>query len=152
MHMITDDEPSYHLIALHRWLSARPYRILYVGLDLTLLKYLEDSFQDCWIVRAPAACVARSFIERLKYSLFVFDEELMDTTGRELAAFAGTLAESERTPIVIVKESDELAAVARRIKRWLAVSKEHVRGVAAVDYSMIESRSRLTMLKCFEWG
>jgi hypothetical protein len=119
MYMITEDEPSYHLIALYRRLSARPHRILYVGLDSALLKYLAGSLNACWIVRAPAACVARPFIEHLKYSLLVFDAELMDTTARELANFTRALPHRRRTPIIIIKQPDEFASLARAVTRLL---------------------------------
>lgn len=119
MYMITEDEPSYHLTALYRWLSARPYRILYVGLDLPLLKRLEDSLEDCWIVRAPAGCVARPLIEHLRYSLLLFDATLMDTTARELAAFARTLANREDTPLLIINHPDDPETLALAITRLL---------------------------------
>jgi hypothetical protein len=121
--MITEDEPSYHARALYRRLSARPYRILYVGLDLALLEYLTERLDECWIVRAPAACVARTFIEHLDYSLFVFDEVLMDGTAQELTRFARESAKGKDTPILTVKKSDNLELLARTITRLLASSK-----------------------------
>lgn len=120
MHMITDDEPSVHLIALYRRLSALPYRILYVGLDLTLLKYLEERLAECWIVRAPAGCVGRIFIEHLEYSLLLFDAELMDGMGQALAEFTRGLAHRQETPIIIVKKVQSLELLAKTIKRLLA--------------------------------
>ena len=120
MHMITEDEPSYHARALYRRLSKRPYRILYVGLDHKLMKYLEESLDDCWIVRAPIGLIARPFIEKLKHSLLLFDDELMDTTGQELACFTRSLAHRQRTPIIIVRSSDNFELLARTIARLLA--------------------------------
>ncbi|HEX8000904.1 MAG TPA: hypothetical protein VF528_21160 [Pyrinomonadaceae bacterium] len=117
--MITEEEPSYHLRALYRRLSARPHRILYVGLNLQLMHYLEDELEDCWIVRAPAACVARLFIDKLNYSLLLFDEVLLDTTGLALASFTRGLAHRERTPIIIVKNADNLNLLSRAITRRL---------------------------------
>jgi hypothetical protein len=119
MRMITEDEASYHLAALYRWLSARPYRVLYVGLDLALLKYLEDSLDDCWIVRAPAGCVARPLIEHLRYSLLLCDETLMDTTARELTAFVRALANREDTPLLIINNPDDYETLALAITRRL---------------------------------
>lgn len=119
MHMITEDEPSFHFIALYRRLSARPYRILYVGLDSELMKYLEASLEDCWITRAPAACVARPFIEQLKHSLLLFDEVLMDTTAQELMCFTRALPTRKCTPIIIAKKSDTFELPARTITRLL---------------------------------
>jgi len=117
--MITEDEPSYHARALYRRLSARPYRVLYVGLDLALLEYLTERLDECWIVRAPAACVARPFIEHLDYSLFVFDEVLMDGMAQELTRFARESAKGKDTPILTVKKSDNLELLARTITRLL---------------------------------
>lgn len=122
MHMITDDEPSFHLIALYRRLSALPYRLLYVGLDLTLLQYLEDTLTDCWTIRAPAACVGRIFIEHLNYSLLLFDQQLMDTTGQELADFTRQLPHRQQTPIIILRKANNHALLALTIKRLLATS------------------------------
>jgi hypothetical protein len=119
MYMITEDEPSYHAIALYRRLSKRPHRILYVGLDHQLMEYLQDELEDCWIVRAPAACVARIFIRKLKYSLLLSDEVLMDATAQELASFAREFARKKGTPFVVVKDSDDDARLARAVRRLL---------------------------------
>ncbi|HEX8494337.1 MAG TPA: hypothetical protein VF658_15920 [Pyrinomonadaceae bacterium] len=118
--MITEDEPSYHARALYRRLSRRTHRILYVGLDHALLRSLEKRLEDCWIVRAPAGCVARHFIERLKHSLLVFDEVLMDTTARELARFTREVAHREQTPVIIVKKSGGVRLLAQIISNRLA--------------------------------
>ncbi len=115
MYMITEDEPSYHALALYRRLSARPYRILYVGLDLQLLEYLQESLQECWIVRAPAACVARLFIDKLNYAVLLFDEQLMDTTGAQLARFVRSLAHRKHTPVIISQQPADLLKLARKV-------------------------------------
>jgi hypothetical protein len=149
--MIADEANYYHLAALYRRLSARPCRVLYVGLDCELLKYLEDELDDCWIVRAPAACVARCFIEHLNYSLLLFDEVLMDATARELAAFTRGLTHRQSVPIVIVKKEDEFAWLASDIDHLLAESREEARRMAAAWREMGMWRSRLTSLECFGW-
>ncbi len=132
MYMITEDEPSYHALALYRRLSKRPHRILYVGLDVQLMEYLQDRLEDCWIVRAPAACVARIFIRELKYSLLLSDEMLMDATAQELASFAREFALKEGTPFVVVKDSDDCVRLARAVRRLLPRS---VASPAAVHWS-----------------
>jgi DNA-binding response OmpR family regulator len=119
MYMITEEEPSYHLRALYRRLSARPYRILYVGLDHALLDYLQERLDDCWIVRAPAGHVARPFIDKLNYSLLLFDEDLVDTTGLALARFTRELPHRQCTPIIVTKKSDEFESLSRAISRRL---------------------------------
>jgi hypothetical protein len=128
--MITEDEPSYHARALYRRMSARPHRVLYVGLDLALLTYLTERLDECWVVRAPAACVARLFIKHLKHSLFVFDEVLMDGTAQELTRFTREIANRERTPILIVKKSDNLELLAITIERLLAAQERETRATS----------------------
>ena len=120
MHMITEDEPSYHARALYRRLSARPYRILYVGLDHELMRYLEESMVECWLTRAPTGLIARLFIERLKHSLLLFDEILPDTTGESLACFTRSLAHREGTPIIIVKKFGDVQSLTQAILNILA--------------------------------
>jgi hypothetical protein len=100
-------------------MSARPHRVLYVGLDLALLEYLKERLDECWMVRAPAACVARPFIEHLNYSLLVFDEVLMDGTARELERFTRELENRRWTPVIIFKKSDEFESLARNISNRL---------------------------------
>jgi hypothetical protein len=125
MHMIADCEPSYLPAAIYRRLSVRPHRILYTGLDIALLDYLEESLDDCWIVRAPAGHVARLFIDKLNYSLLLFNEQLMDTTGAELTRFVRSLAHRKHTPVIISKQSDNFELLARTITRLLAQAKRY---------------------------
>ncbi len=120
MCMITECEPSHHLLALYSRLSALPYRMLYVGLDHELMYYLQDTLQDCWTVRAPAACVARPFIRELWYSVPLFDDLLMDTTARELARYTRALPQKLLTPILIVSKSDNYELLARTVRRLLS--------------------------------
>jgi hypothetical protein len=151
MHMITEDEPSYHLSALYRRLSARPCRVLYVGLDGKLLQYLEESLDDCWIVRAPAGCVARCFIEHLEYALLLFDEALMDMSAQELATFARGLARRQSVPIVIVQPEEDFEWLASEIDYLLAESREEARRMAALRRELWGWPSRLTSLACCGW-
>jgi DNA-binding response OmpR family regulator len=113
MHMITEEARPFHLRGA--------YRILYAGRELALLKYLREELADCAIVRCPNGTQARLFIERTGYSLLLFDEALPDTTGRELASFAGTLAKREGTPVVFTRPED-FASVACEVEGWLAES------------------------------
>lgn len=101
------------------------YRILYVGNDYALEATLRASLADlsCQVVRCPASgglFVARIFIEaKIPYALFLFDEVLAGMTGEELARFTRSLAHRAGTPILIVKESDDVTALADRIRRLL---------------------------------
>ncbi len=90
-------------------------RILYVGHDLDLLFYLRRTLADCRIVRSPGDSTVRILIERGNYSLFLCDEELPDTTGRELAEFNCSLERQPCTPFIIVKQADDFELVAQAI-------------------------------------
>jgi hypothetical protein len=100
------------------------YRVLYVGDNYTLPAALRDRLADlsCQIVRCPAHGVwlARRFITSdITYTLFLFDEALVDTTGEELARFTLSLDHRADTPTLIVKESDDVLASAERVRRLL---------------------------------
>ena len=95
------------------------HRILYAGHRLALLKFLQGKLADCVVLRCPDGSQAKLFIERINYSLLLFDEELPDATGQELARFVRTLAHGERTPTIIVKKSDNCELLARTIRRLL---------------------------------
>ncbi len=115
MYMITDEMPRFHPPPFS-------HRILYAGRDHTLSKFLQDELKDCLIVRAPTGLIARLFIEKLKHSLLLFDEELPDTTGRALARFARKSAYKGCPPMVIVKRYyDNFELLAKVISNMLAV-------------------------------
>lgn len=99
MHMITDWMPRFH----PRRFS---HRILYVGLDHALTKFLQDELEDCQVVRSPNGSIARLFIEKLEHAVLLFDEQLPDTTGRELASFVRSLPRRKHTPIIILSASN----------------------------------------------
>jgi hypothetical protein len=149
--MIADEADYYHVSALYRRLSARPCRVLYVGLDCKLLRYLEERLDDCWFVRAPAGCVARSFIEHLEYSLLLFDETLMDMSAQELATFTRGLTRRQSVPIVIVQPEEEFEWLASDIDHLLAGSREEARRMAALRRELWAWPRRLTSLEYCEW-
>jgi hypothetical protein len=100
------------------------HRVLYVGSDFALLAALQDGLADlsCKVVRCPANGVreARRFIRSdIPYTAFLFDETLVDTTGEELARFTRSLDHRGGTPTLIVRESDDVAALAERVGRLL---------------------------------
>lgn len=97
------------------------HRILYAGNDLMLLRFLQYELKDCQIIRCPNGAQARLFIEKIKYSLLLFDEELPDTTGRELTEFARELPYRRRTPVIICKPFGSYDVIVRAITRALAV-------------------------------
>lgn len=93
--MITECAPSFHLMPSHR--------ILYLGNDLALLKTLGESLEDCFVVRCPDGSLALPLMESdIVYSLFLLDEELPDTTGRELARLARRVRHRKHTPIFLL--------------------------------------------------
>jgi DNA-binding response OmpR family regulator len=112
--MITDRRPVVYPS------SAR--RILYVGNDLMLLRFLQYTLEDCQVIRCPNGSQARLFIEKIKYALLLFDEVLLDTTGRELTKFARESARVEMTPSIIIKKSANCDVLARDITRIIAAS------------------------------
>jgi CheY-like chemotaxis protein len=106
--MIAECAPSFHPMASQR--------ILYVGHDLTLLKTLTEALEDCQMVRCPGGTLAHTLIEsEIGYSLFLLDEELPDTIGRELARFARRIRHRKHTPIIILSASNARCAGADMI-------------------------------------
>jgi DNA-binding response OmpR family regulator len=112
MNHITPSRPK-------RW----KYRILYVGRDLALTVFLKDALNplDCYVVRCPRGTEARIFIESempyiggsaIKYSLFLFDEQLPDMTGIELAQLTRSIKHRAATPIVILTKEKARGMVA----------------------------------------
>jgi hypothetical protein len=81
------------------------------------MESLQERLDECWIVRAPAACVARVFIRELKYSLLLFDEVLMDATAAELTGFVRSLAHRKHTPVIISQKSADFLTLARKVAR-----------------------------------
>jgi DNA-binding response OmpR family regulator len=53
----------------------------------------------------------------IKYSLFLFDEQLPDMTGAELAQFTHSLWHRQKTPILIVQKSDDFDSLVKTIIR-----------------------------------
>jgi CheY-like chemotaxis protein len=112
--IIPDYELPFHLIPSRTY----RYRVLYVGNDLALQKYLQSELGDCQIVRCPDGS-ALTLIKHISYSLLLFDAELPDMTGKELAQSVRLLEHRKQTPIIICKYSDCFASVARAITRLL---------------------------------
>jgi CheY-like chemotaxis protein len=112
--IIPDYELPFHLIPSRTY----RYRILYVGNDLALQKYLQSELGDCQVVRCPDGS-ALTLIKHISYSLLLFDEELPDMMGKELAQSVRSLEHREQTPIIVCRKSECCASVARAIKRIL---------------------------------
>lgn len=100
------------------------HRILYVGLDLNLLQILNGILTGCRVVRCPGGSNAYLLIESdIKYSLLLFADESLGTTGAELERFARKLSHRERTPIIIFKKSDNFNILVETIIQRLATQK-----------------------------
>ncbi len=91
-------------------------RSLYVGNNLAFLEYLQRALLECQLVRCPDGKTARLFMARLDYCLLLVDEELPDTTGRELAEFNCSLERQPCTPFIIVKKSDDFELLTQSIR------------------------------------
>jgi hypothetical protein len=94
------------------------HRILYAGDNLALPARLRDALHafDCFVVYSPVG-IARMFIRSdIKYTLLLFDET---EAGAELEAYARALSHRERTPVIIVKESEGSGGLVDTIKRRL---------------------------------
>ena len=104
-----------------------PYQrrnVLYVGQDYALLAALQQRLAELGglVVRCPAHGVpeARLFMESdIPYDVFLFDETLAGATGAELERFARSLPHRADTPTLIVKEADDVTAVAERVRRLM---------------------------------
>jgi len=89
------------------------HRILYVGRDLTLLNFLNSALKDCLVVRSLGGSDARLLIKsNINYSLLLFDDDPLGTTGPMLARFTRELAHREHTPIIILSTSEAHCAEA----------------------------------------
>ena len=102
------------------------HRLLYVGRDLVLSSFLKDALNplDCFVVRCPGGRESRLFIaSKIKYSLFLFDDELPDISGKELKRFAHSLAHRQSTPVILYKKSDDFNLLVETIIRELSQIK-----------------------------
>jgi DNA-binding response OmpR family regulator len=110
--IIPDYELPVHLIPSRTY----RYRILYVGNDLALQKYLQSELRDCQVVRCPDGS-ALTLIKEISYSLLLFDEVLPDMTGKELAGLTRALPHRERTPIITIRAGECGAKIVETIAR-----------------------------------
>jgi DNA-binding response OmpR family regulator len=91
------------------------HRILYVGRDHTLLYFLRDTLKktDDTIVRAPSGRESHCLIHsNINYSLLLFDDDLPDMTGLDLAQFTRKLKHRKTTPIIILSKDKARGLVA----------------------------------------
>ncbi len=83
-------------------------RILYVGNNLELLKFLHETL-EAKVVRCPPSPMCRSFIKGINYDLILLDESELDLTD-----FIQSAEMNEKTPVVVYSSNsfeNTLAAI-----------------------------------------
>ena len=100
--------------ALHAAMAS--HRILYAGDNLALPARLRDALHasDCFVVYSPVGIAPMFIRSDIEYSLLLFDET---EAGAELEAYARSLSRRERTPVIIVKESEGFGVLLNTIER-----------------------------------
>ena len=85
--------------------SASQIRLLYVGEDLALIRFLRTAFHgpDYHVVSCPDRDSAERFIKsHIRYHLFVFDHEMRHRAAFHLARLVRSLKHREELPAIIV--------------------------------------------------
>src|SRR5260370_39913681 len=84
--------------------SASQIRLLYVGEDLGLIRFLRAAFDkpEYHVVSCPDRDSAERFIKSdIRYHLFIFDHEMRHRAAFDLARLVRSLKHRERLPTVI---------------------------------------------------
>jgi DNA-binding response OmpR family regulator len=118
MLIIADYECRFNLIPSRTY----RYHVPYAGIDLMLLKSLQDNFADSRIVRSPSGSIAHTLMKSILYSLLLFDEDLPDMAGKELEGQARALPHHARTPIITLRVGEREAKIVETVKRLLVTS------------------------------
>jgi len=85
--------------------SAGQIRLLYVGEDLGLIRFLRATFHkpEYQVVSCPDRDSAERFIKSdIRYHLFIFDHEMRHRAAFDLARLVRSLKHRERLPAMIV--------------------------------------------------
>ena len=85
--------------------SASRIRLLYVGEDLALIRFLRTAFHgpDYHVVSCPDRDSAERFIKSdIRYHLFIFDHEMRHRAAFDLARLVRSLKDREGLPAIIV--------------------------------------------------
>jgi len=123
-------------------------RLLYVGEDLALIRFLRTAFHgpDYHVVSCPDRDSAERFIKSdIRYHLFIFDHEMRHRAAFDLARLVRSMKHREGLPAMIVggevessldeftrasggdeyvQKSDNFSAIQKTIKRLLLSSTE----------------------------
>src|SRR5207237_2953351 len=85
--------------------SASQTRLLYVGEDLALIRFLRTAFHgpDYHVVSCPDRDSAERFIKSdIRYHLFIFDHEMRHRAAFDLARLVRSVKHREGLPAIIV--------------------------------------------------
>ena len=85
--------------------SASQIRLLYVGEDLGLIRFLRGAFHkpEYHVVSCPDCDSAERFIKSyIQYDLFIFDHEMRHRAAFDLARLVRSLKHREGLPAIIV--------------------------------------------------
>ena len=128
--------------------SASQIRLLYVGEDLRLIRFLKATFHkpEYHVVSCPDRDSAERFIKSdIRYHLFIFDHEMRHRAAFDLARLVRSLKHRERLPAMIVgtevesslneftrasggdqyvQKAESFSAIHKAIKRLLVSSTE----------------------------
>src|SRR5437588_9288686 len=134
--------------------SASQIRLLYVGEDLALIRFLRTAFHgpDYHVVSCPYRDAAERFINSdIRYHLFIFDHQMRHRAAFDLARLVRSLKHREGLPAIIVgtevesslneftrasggdeyvQKGESFSAIHKVVKRLLLSSHE-----AAIDVS-----------------
>ena len=80
-------------------------RLLYVGSDLSVLKFLRSTFGEptYHVVSCPDRLSAEMFMKsQIPYQLFIFDHEMRDRAAFDLARLLRSLEHRENAPAIVI--------------------------------------------------
>lgn len=81
------------------------HKLLYVGNDLNMMNSLRAALKaEGWfIVRCPGDSTVHALLQsHIHYDLLLFDENLPNTTGTQLARLTRRLQQRKHTPIILI--------------------------------------------------
>ena len=138
--------------------SASQIRLLYVGEDLALIRFLRTAFHgpDYHVVSCPDRDSAERFIKSdIRYHLFIFDHEMRHRAAFDLARLVRSLKHREGLPAIIVggeaesnlkefarasggdeyvQKAESFSAIRSAIKRLLLSSTQSVMNVSGTAF------------------
>jgi DNA-binding response OmpR family regulator len=112
--MIAEGAPLYHPFShMEHQVMPSPqrfrYRLLYVGADLDLFTFLQGALKDegWFVVRCCDGGMALLLLRSgIGYHLLLFDEDLPDMSGRELALRMRAIQQRRGVPLILLSAKD----------------------------------------------